>query len=94
MNDIHNDVSMTYLYEYIVILNNQRADVDVSRERVVPVSFCAHLSSARDVLHICHTGRHTDGMTGFWPLIWMEWNLSSILRSSGNTLDMKTNEGL
>ncbi len=58
------DVLETYLYEYIVILNHQRADVDVSREWVVPVSFCAHLSSACDILHICHIGRHTEGVRG------------------------------
>lgn len=53
-----------YLYEYVVVLNHQRADVDVSRKWVVPVGFCAHLSSACDVLHICHVGRYTEGVRG------------------------------
>lgn len=51
----------TYLYEYVVILNHQRADVDVSGEWVVPVSFCAHVSSACDILHTCQIGRYRKG---------------------------------
>lgn len=43
----------TYLYEYVVVLNYQGADVNVSRERIVPVCFCAHLSSACHILHVC-----------------------------------------
>lgn len=46
-----------HLYEDIVVLHHQRADVDVLGERVVAVGLCAHRRSARDVLHICHMGR-------------------------------------
>lgn len=47
----------THLYEDIVVLHHQRADVDILGKRVVAIRFCAHLSSACDVLHICDMGR-------------------------------------
>lgn len=52
----------SYLYKYVVILNHQRTDFNVSREWVIPVCFCTHLSSARDILHIYYVEDKTSNI--------------------------------